>query len=99
MTVPRLKLGRNYGIVYLISTAFDENDFAVKKLKSRITTNNFTNENYSKGSTLTGQNITKQKRRKFGANGNLYLFGRSTCWILLDYDNFRCTRIFTFTIK
>ena len=64
MTVPRLKLGRNYGIVNVISTVFDENDIAVKKLKSRITTNNFTNENYSKGSTLTGQNITKQKKKK-----------------------------------
>ena len=60
MTFPRLKLGRDYGIVYVISTAFDENDIAVKKLKSRITTN----ENYSKGSTLTGQNITKQKKKK-----------------------------------
>ena len=64
MTVPRLKLGRNYGIVNVISTVFDENDVAVKKLKSRITTNNFTNENFSKGSTLTGQNITKQKKKK-----------------------------------
>ena len=62
-TDPRLKLGRNYGIVYVTSTAFDENDIAMKKLNSGITTNNFTNENYSNGSTLTGQNQTRQKKK------------------------------------
>ena len=62
-TDPRLKLGRNYGIVYVTSTAFDENDIAMRKLNSGMTTNNFTNENYSNGSTLTGQNQIKQKKK------------------------------------
>ena len=42
---PRLKRGRNYGIVYVTSTAFDENDIAMKKLNSGMTSNNYTNEN------------------------------------------------------
>jgi hypothetical protein len=62
-TDPRLKLGRNYGIVYVTSTAFDENDIAMKKLNSGMDTNNFTNENYSNGSTFTGQNQTRQKKK------------------------------------
>ena len=62
-TDPRLKRGRNYGIVYVTSTAFDENDIAMRKLNSGMTTNNFTNENYSNGSTLTGQNQIKQKKK------------------------------------
>ena len=62
-TDPRLKLGRNYGIVYVTSTAFDENDIAMRKLNSGMDTNNFTNENYSNGSTFTGQNQTRQKKK------------------------------------
>ena len=36
MTDPRLKRGRNYGIVYVTSTAFEENDINVKKLKDNL---------------------------------------------------------------
>ena len=65
VTDPRLKRGRNYGIVYVTSTAFDENDIAMKKLNSGMTSNNFTNENnYSDGSTLTGANQAKQKKKQ-----------------------------------
>ena len=65
VTDPRLKRGRNYGIVYVTSTAFDENDIAMKKLNSGMTSNNYTNENnYSNGSSLTGANQTKSKKRQ-----------------------------------
>ena len=63
VTDPRLKRGRNYGIVYVTSTAFDENDIAMRKLNSGMTTNNYTNENYSNGSTLTGANQTRPKKK------------------------------------
>ena len=45
VTDPRLKRGRNYGIVYVTSTAFDENDIAMKKLQSGIPSETFSNEN------------------------------------------------------
>ena len=45
VTDPRLKRGRNYGIVYVTSTAFDENDIAMKKLQSGIPTDTFSSEN------------------------------------------------------
>ena len=63
VTDPRLKRGRNYGIVYVTSTAFDENDIAMRKLNSGMTTNNYANENYSSGSTLTGANQTRPKKK------------------------------------
>jgi hypothetical protein len=76
VTDPRLKRGRNYGIVYVTSTAFDENDIAMKKLNSGITSN--TNENnYSNGSSLTGANQAKSKRRqqKINKEENLEIMG------------------------
>ena len=41
VTDPRLKRGRNYGIVYVTSTAFDENDIAMKKLNSGLASDTF----------------------------------------------------------
>ena len=76
VTDPRLKRGRNYGIVYVTSTAFDENDIAMKKLNSGMASN--TNENnYSNGSSLTGANQTKSKRRqqKINREENLEMMG------------------------
>ena len=68
VTDPRLKRGRNYGIVYVTSTAFDENDIAMKKLNSGMT-NNYTNENnYSNGSSLTGTNQMKSKKKQQKVN-------------------------------
>ncbi len=63
VTDPRLKRGRNYGIVYVTSTAFDENDIAMRKLNSGMTSSNYTNENYTNGSTLTGDNQTRTKKK------------------------------------
>ena len=45
VTDPRLKRGRNYGIVYVTSTAFDENEFdssKKRKLKNLSNNNDFT---------------------------------------------------------
>ena len=36
VTDPRLKRGRNYGIVYVSSTAFEDSDMAVQKLKNQL---------------------------------------------------------------
>lgn len=36
VTDPRLKRGRNYGIVYVSSTAFEDNDMAVQKLQNQL---------------------------------------------------------------
>ena len=78
VTDPRLKRGRNYGIVYVTSTAFDENDIAMKKLNSGMTSNNYTNENnYSNGSSLTGTNQmkSKKKQQKINKEENLEQMG------------------------
>ena len=64
VTDPRIKRGRNYGIVYVTSTAFDENDIAKRQLNSGMP-DNFTNENnYSNGNILTGANQGKSKKRQ-----------------------------------
>ena len=76
VTDPRLKRGRNYGIVYVTSTAFDENDIAMKKLNSGMTSN-INENNYSNGSSLTGANQVKSKRRqqKINKEENLEIMG------------------------
>ena len=73
VTDPRLKRGRNYGIVYVTSTAFDENDIAMKKLNSGMPTN----ENITSGSSLTGQNQmkSKKKQQKLNEKENLEQMG------------------------
>ena len=78
VTDPRLKRGRNYGIVYVTSTAFDENDIAMKKLNSGIASNNYTNENnFTNGSSLTGANQmkSKKKQQKINKEENLEQMG------------------------
>ena len=78
VTDPRLKRGRNYGIVYVTSTAFDENDIAMKKLNSGMTSNNYTNENnYSNGTSLPGTNQVKSKKKsqKINKEDNLEQMG------------------------
>ena len=78
VTDPRLKRGRNYGIVYVTSTAFDENDIAMKKLNSGMASNNYTNENnFTNGSSLTGQNQikSKKKQQKLNEKENLEQMG------------------------
>ena len=63
VTDPRLKRGRNYGIVYVTSTAFDENDIAMKKLNSGIPSETLSNENLTNG-TLTQSPIQGKKSKK-----------------------------------
>ena len=78
VTDPRLKRGRNYGIVYVTSTAFDENDIAMKKLSSGMASNNYTSDNnYSNGSSLTGANQmkSKKKQQKINKEENLEQMG------------------------
>ena len=65
VTDPRLKRGRNYGIVYVTSTAFDENDIAMKKLNNGIPSDTFSNENMTNGTFGPGQ--TGGKKTKKGA--------------------------------
>ena len=64
VTDPRIKRGRNYGIVYVTSTAFDENDIAMKKLNSGISSETHTNEN----NLTSGSNLTHTKKSKKGIN-------------------------------
>ena len=73
VTDPRLKRGRNYGIVYVTSTAFDENDIAMKKLNSGMPTN----ENFTNGPSFTGQNQmkSKKKQQKLSEKENLEQMG------------------------
>ena len=61
VTDPRLKRGRNYGIVYVTSTAFDENDINMRKINGGMASN-INENNYSNGSSLTGTNQTKTKK-------------------------------------
>ena len=63
VTDPRLKRGRNYGIVYVTSTAFDENDIAMKKLGSGIPSDTFSNDNMSNGTLTQGQAPGKKSKK------------------------------------
>ena len=63
VTDPRLKRGRNYGIVYVTSTAFDENDIAMKKLGSGIPSDTFGSDNMTNG-TLTQGQVPGKKSKK-----------------------------------
>ena len=63
VTDPRLKRGRNYGIVYVTSTAFDENDIAMKKLNNGLPSETFSNDNMTNGTFGQGQ-ISKKKSKK-----------------------------------
>ena len=63
VTDPRLKRGRNYGIVYVTSTAFDENDINMRKINGGMASN-INENNYSNGSSLTGTNQTKTKKKQ-----------------------------------
>ena len=63
VTDPRLKRGRNYGIVYVTSTAFDENDIAMKKLNSGLPSDTFGNENnLTNGTVSQGPSGKKSKK-------------------------------------
>ena len=64
VTDPRLKRGRNYGIVYVTSTAFDENDIAMKKLQSGIPSETYSNENDLSNGTLSQSPIPGKKSKK-----------------------------------
>ena len=64
VTDPRLKRGRNYGIVYVTSTAFDENDIAMKKLQSGLPSETFTNENNLTNGTLSQSPMPGKKSKK-----------------------------------
>ena len=64
VTDPRLKRGRNYGIVYVTSTAFDENDIAMKKLQSGLPSETFSNENNLTNGTLSQSPIPGKKSKK-----------------------------------
>ena len=64
VTDPRLKRGRNYGIVYVTSTAFDENDIAMKKLQSGLPSETFSNENNLTNGTLSQSPIQGKKSKK-----------------------------------
>jgi hypothetical protein len=55
VTDPRLKRGRNYGIVYVTSTAFDENEFDSSKKRKLKGMNNLANNNDFSGP-ISGQN-------------------------------------------
>jgi hypothetical protein len=76
VTDPRLKRGRNYGIVYVTSTAFDENDIAMKKLNNGIPSDTFSNENMTNGTFGPGQTGGKKNKkrcnegRKFRTDGS-----------------------------
>ena len=72
VTDPRLKRGRNYGIVYVTSTAFDENDIAMKKLNSGLPTNE---NNFTSGTSLSGQMPKKKKQQKLGEKESLEQMG------------------------
>jgi hypothetical protein len=63
VTDPRLKRGRNYGIVYVTSTAFDENDIAMKKLNNGISSDTFSNDNISNGTFGQGQLPGKKPKK------------------------------------
>ena len=63
VTDPRLKRGRNYGIVYVTSTAFDENDIAMKKLNNGLPSETYSNDNMTKGTFGQGQ-ISGKKSKK-----------------------------------
>ena len=64
VTDPRLKRGRNYGIVYVTSTAFDENDIAMKKLQSGLPSETFSNENNLTNGTLSQPPMPGKKSKK-----------------------------------
>ncbi len=66
VTDPRIKRGRNYGIVYVTSTAFDENDIAKRQLNSGMTENN---------TTLTGVGKSKKRQQKINKEENLEQMG------------------------
>ena len=72
VTDPRLKRGRNYGIVYVTSTAFDENDLGMKKLNNELTSGaGLSNENnFSDSSTRP-----KKKQKKLKNEENLEQMG------------------------
>ena len=63
VTDPRLKRGRNYGIVYVTSTAFDENDIAMKKLNNGLPSETYSNDNMTNGTFGQGQ-ISGKKSKK-----------------------------------
>ena len=63
VTDPRLKRGRNYGIVYVTSTAFDENDIAMKKLNGGITGTNYA-QDQQQPTTTSKFSSTKKKQQK-----------------------------------
>ena len=66
VTDPRLKRGRNYGIVYVTSTAFDENDIAMKKLNGGITGTNYAQNDQPQ--TTSKFASTKKKQQKHEEN-------------------------------
>ena len=75
VTDPRLKRGRNYGIVYVTSTAFDENDIAMKKLGSGIPSDNISNDNMTSGTLTQGQVPGKKSKKGKIVAENLELMG------------------------
>ena len=75
VTDPRLKRGRNYGIVYVTSTAFDENDIAMKKLGSGIPSDSITNDNITSGTLTQGQVPGKKSKKGKIVAENLELMG------------------------
>jgi hypothetical protein len=66
VTDPRLKRGRNYGIVYVTSTAFDENEFdssKKRKLKNLSNNNDFTSGPISGQNNFSALQQMNQKKK------------------------------------
>ena len=75
VTDPRLKRGRNYGIVYVTSTAFDENDIAMKKLNSGLPSDTFGNENNLTNGTVSQGPSGKKSKKGVNKAENLEQMG------------------------
>ena len=75
VTDPRLKRGRNYGIVYVTSTAFDENDIAMKKLNNGLPSETFSNDNMTNGTFGQGQTSGKKSKKGVAKAENLEQMG------------------------